>query len=220
MSVGNFLKEAVDADAINHYLRMLAERQLQAEQINMALNDCLQLSKQTSSKVERQEEHIKQLQTQINSVNTELNQLKPRSKVIENPIERFIVDRNGTAIDNATGLMWCRYAIGQKWHNDKAIGDGDKMDWYEAMKIVVFFNQNACSGFSDWRLPSLEELQSIIEKDKSPTINHTAFPNTPREMFWSSSSMINNQHAWFVSFISATWHSDLKSNKNAVRLVR
>ena len=75
MSVENLLKEAVDADAINHYLRLLAERQLQAEQMNMALTDCLQLSKQTSGKVEQQEEQIRQLKTQINSINTELNQL-------------------------------------------------------------------------------------------------------------------------------------------------
>ena len=71
MSVENLLKEAVDADAINDYLRLLAERQLQAEQMNMALTDCLQLSKQTSGKVEQQEEQIRQLKTQINSINSE-----------------------------------------------------------------------------------------------------------------------------------------------------
>ena len=250
MSVENFLKEAVDADAINYYLRLLAERQLQAEQMNMALTDCLQLSKQTSGKVEQQEEQIKQLKTQINSINTELNQLKPektqsnsistelnqlkpRSKVIENTIGRFIVRSDGTATDTSTGLMWCRYAIGQQWYNGEVIGNANKMDWFSAMKIADCFNQqDAFGGFSDWRLPSLEELQSLVKTDKSPSINDTVFPNTPREMFWSSSTpMINinthmmidtNNLASFVYFSSGNSNigNTTKYQTCAVRLVR
>ena len=206
MSVENLLKEAVDADAINDYLRLLAERQLQAEQMNMALTDCLQLSKQTSGKVEQQEEQIRQLKTQINSINTELkqlrpektklnsistelNQLKPRSKVIENTIGRFIVRSDGTATDTSTGLMWRRYAIGQQWYNGEVIGNASTMNWDKAMKIAGFFNQqDACDGFSNWRLPSLKELKSLVERDSS--INQTVFPNTPREKFCNRSPIL------------------------------
>ena len=221
MSVENFLKDVVDTDVINHYLRLLAERQLQAEQTNRDVNNCLQLSKQALLKTEQQETQIKQLTTQINAINTELNQLRQRSKVIENRIESFIVRSDGTASDTVTGLMWCRYSIGQQWKNGFVMGDAIKMDWYEAMKIADFFNeQDVCGGFTDWRLPSFEELKSLVEKDKSPSINQAVFPNTPREVFWSSSIATINNLAWFVYFGSGSINCTAKNSNYAVRLVR
>lgn len=221
MSVENFLKEAVDTDVINDYLRLLAERQLQAERTNMDLNNCLQLSKQALLKTEQQEAQIKQLTIQINTINTELNQLRQRSKVIENRIESFIVRSDGTASDTVTGLMWCRYSIGQQWKNGEVMGDAIKMDWHEAMKIADFFNkQDACGGFTDWRLPSFEELKSLVEKDKNPSINQTVFPNTPRESYWSSSTYIYPNYAMFVYFGFGNGGNDHKNNNRAVRLVR
>lgn len=214
MSVENFLKDAVDADAINHYLRLLAERQLQAEQTNKDLSACLQLSKQALFKVEQQETQIKQLTTQINTINTELNQLRKGSK-------SFVVRSDGTAIDTVTGLMWCRYSIGQRWKNGAVVGDAIKIGWYEAMKISDLFNKHdACGGFTDWRLPSFEELKSLVEKDKSPSINQTVFPNTPREIFWSSSIDTVNNLAWFVYFGSGNCNCATKCSNHAVRLVR
>lgn len=221
MSVENFLKDAIDTDVINHYLRLLAERQLQVEYTNMDLNNCLQLSKQALLKTEQQEAQMKQLKTQINAINIELNQLRQRSKVIENRIETFIVRSDGTASDSVTGLMWCRYSIGQQWQNGEVIGDAIKMDWHEAMKIADFFNkQDACGGFTDWRLPSFEELKSLVEKDKSPSINQAVFPNTPREVFWSSSIASINNLAWFVYFSSGSSNYTTKYGNHAVRLVR
>ena len=42
---------------------------------------------------------------------------------------------------------------------------------------------------SDWRLPSIQELQSLVDYSKSsPSIDHSFFPNTASSGYWSSSS--------------------------------
>jgi hypothetical protein len=162
MSVENFLKDAVDTDAINHYLRLLAERQLQAEQTNKDLSACLQLSKQALLKAEekyakfeqdlnvlaRQQKH--QLEEQkswvadtnihFNQIDRELNESKQWSKIIETCIDRFVARSNGTALDTSTSLIWCRYSIGQHWENGKVLGIAKKMYSNEAMAAVDAFN--------------------------------------------------------------------------------
>ena len=46
---------------------------------------------------------------------------------------------------------------------------------------------NLC-GFSDWRIPSITELQSLLSTNLSPPIDQTWFPNTRFEAFYFSST--------------------------------
>lgn len=221
MTVENFLKDAVDDEAINRYLQLLAERQLNSEQTNIDLNEYLQLSKQTLVKVEQQDIEIRQLKNQIDSINIELNRLRQRSKIIETQIGQFIAREDGTAFDTTTNLTWCRFSIGQRWENASVLDNAIKMNWHDAMEIAKSFNKNdACGGFTDWRLPSHEELKSLVDDDKSPSINQVIFHNTPKEAFWSSSNAIYTNCAMFVNFGFGNGGNDNKSNKCAVRLVR
>ncbi len=54
---------------------------------------------------------------------------------------------DGTVTDNVTGLMWIK-------------DPGEKMTWEQAMQ-----NASRCrtGGYSDWRLPSIKELYSLIQ---------------------------------------------------------
>jgi hypothetical protein len=46
----------------------------------------------------------------------------------------------------------------------------------------------ATLGGTGWRLPTIKELQTIVDESRlSPTIDPTAFPGTPTQLFWSSS---------------------------------
>jgi len=108
-------------------------------------------------------------------------------------IGRFIAYNNGTALDNTTGLTWCRYAIGQSWDSGMTKGDARKMNWNHAVTMIESINSSGSySGFYDWRLPTQHELESIWEQGRKPAINTDVFQKTPYDdfgqFFWSSTS--------------------------------
>ncbi len=153
---------------------------------------------------------------------------KSTSTIEQKQIEKFIVQED-VAIDTETHLMWCRYAVGQNWQAGKVVGEVERMKWDEAMKCAEAFNKNVrCGGFSDWRLPTIDELKSIIDKNHSPTINPTVFPNTPKggffnwnAAFWSSSPYVGDtDYAWFVNFYNGYVNYVSRGNAFPVRLVR
>ena len=72
-------------------------------------------------------------------------------------IGKFIV-QDGVATDTETGLMWLRFAHGQRWKNGTAVGDAQKLNWHEAIEIPEEFNKKGGYGeFTDWRVPNIEE---------------------------------------------------------------
>ncbi len=133
------------------------------------------------------------------------------------PTRDFTDNNNGTVTHKTTGLMWMRCAKGQNWTGSDCIGKAKRYTYAEATAI-----KNSFAGFSDWRLPNIVELQTIVErKNISPAINAIAFPNATNDWFWSSSfSASNSNDAWIVNF--DTGHGNLinKNYDSAVRLVR
>nr|WP_288985917.1 DUF1566 domain-containing protein [uncultured Pseudoalteromonas sp.] len=78
------------------------------------------------------------------------------------------------------------------------------------------------AGYSDWRLPNKNELNSIVEvRCYSPSINGAIFPNTPVSRFWSSSPFAGYSYrAWYVSFSYGHVGNGYKGLDYLVRLVR
>lgn len=67
-----------------------------------------------------------------------------------------------TVIDNNTGLIWRR---GPDTNGDGSITSGDKMTWAQAQKQPAALNAARYGGFSDWRLPTIKELYSLMNFD-------------------------------------------------------
>lgn len=63
-----------------------------------------------------------------------------------------------TITDNATGLMWMK--------NDSETG----LNWKEAL---AYAEGEEFAGYSDWRLPSVKELQSIVDYSRSPSTSNS-----------------------------------------------
>lgn len=77
-------------------------------------------------------------------------------------INDFVNNRDGTISDRATGLMWSQ--------DDS----GEGMNWEDALAWVEQKNSEAHLGYSDWRLPNVKELQSIVDYGRSPDKTQSA----------------------------------------------
>ena len=112
------------------------------------------------------------------------------------PEPRFEV-RGEVVRDRLTGLYWTRKA-------DLAPG---LTTWEEAFSVIAELNRRACGGFSDWRLPNINELESLVDAEHhSPALpqNHPFLE--VREFYWSSTT----------SFYDPLWAWALYLAKGAV----
>jgi hypothetical protein len=75
----------------------------------------------------------------------------------------FTDNGNGTITDNASGLMWMQ--------ND----NGSAVLWEDAL---IYAENYSYAGYSDWRLPDIKELQSILDYSRSPATTSSAAINS------------------------------------------
>ena len=82
-------------------------------------------------------------------------------------------------------------------------------------------NTSALCGYTDWRMPTKEELQGILASSGSPRIDTTWFPNTQASLYWSSSPYVgDSSYAWRVNFSSGSVYYNYRYGSLHVRLVR
>lgn len=156
----------------------------------------------------------------------------------------------GVVKDSRTGLQWMRCSLGQDWDEKSKTCNGNVRDygWQAALDIADKINRaGGYAGVTDWRLPTLRELQSLrycangfhsdtvnseLKDGKdvvpyrcaggylSPTIAQTVFPNTG-SYYWSSTIYsADPYYAWFVLFSDGqNWYFP-RGYQHAVRLVR
>jgi len=102
---------------------------------------------------------------------------------------------SSVTVDNVTGLMWVTNPMTDA-------GFKGPQTWESALtSCTVTLNGMAYAGYTNWRLPNVRELTSIVKygATTAPRINTTAFPNTKTESYWTSTS-ISSTLAWPVYF--------------------
>ncbi|NVK23374.1 MAG: DUF1566 domain-containing protein [Gammaproteobacteria bacterium] len=145
------------------------------------------------------------------------------------PDNRFTLNNDGTVLDKQTGLLWMQCRLGQNWANNDCSDDIVEYNWIDALAAAEDTN---FAGFSDWRLPNIKELASIVELScKNPSINEFIFPNsisidswqTRATEYWTSTPYAikgNNQYSYYIDFGLGEDSEWRRSSEYLVRLVR
>jgi hypothetical protein len=141
---------------------------------------------------------------------------------------------DGTITDNNTGLMWAKQD-----NNVDPLHDMDTVyTWANAFAVhIAGLNAAAFAGHTDWRLPNVKELQSIVNyQNHSPAVSSEFNSNcsvnvnvltgscTAGANYWASSSYVNQLSnpalAWIVDFLNGFVFPGGKNNLSRVRAVR
>ena len=134
------------------------------------------------------------------------------------PDNRFTVSGD-TVTDNKTQLMWKLCLQGQS--GASCSGSAGAYNWSSALQQA---RDDTSASYSDWRVPNINELRSIIEiRCVGPSINATIFPQQLNALVWSASpyaSASNASVSWIVDFNSSLAGSNNRASSTYVRLVR
>ncbi len=127
-----------------------------------------------------------------------------------------------TVTDQETTLSWMRCAVGQQWDGKSCLGQAQTVDWQDAMAMVEQANSHKIGGHSDWRMPMVPELASIVERQCfNPRMNTTVFPGASSEVFWSSMEKKGTKnYVYTLDFGGGQAVASDKQRLGAVRLVR
>jgi Protein of unknown function (DUF1566) len=166
-----------------------------------------------------------------------------------NPPSYTKLDNNGIALpnsaitwamvkDNVTGLIW------ENKTDDGGIHDKDNTyTWCDTNSETNGGNPGVCGGggtptdteafiqalnaakyggYSNWRVPTVKELRSIVDfSQTNPSIDTTFFPGTVSSDYWSSSTYaFYRDLAWIVQFNDDQFGYENKSHSYYVRAVR
>jgi len=121
-------------------------------------------------------------------------------------IESGLIDKeDGTIFDVNTKLLWQQISL------DKTFTWNDANRYCESLTLAEH---------DDWRLPTKEELETLINKKYSSTIDPIF--KCKSGWYWSSSTLVSLLGvAWFVSFdVGFVSHVISKDDGSFVRAVR
>lgn len=127
----------------------------------------------------------------------------------------------------STGLVWKRCREGQLWENEACTEKPDFITWKVALSYPGTVNASGgYGGFTDWRLPNLKELMSIVEEGcYNPAFNESIFfVSQYTEDAWSSTANLDFEgegRAWQARYDFGSPHLRLRTDSvSGVRLVR
>ncbi len=110
------------------------------------------------------------------------------------------------------------FSIDDSVENEKTVIDNNTgLEWQQTFSS---YSENYCEDLiygshNDWRLPTILELQTIVDNGKAtPAIDTAYFPNTPSANFWTSSwsysvSTSGGPHdPWQMDYTAMYWRVD------------
>lgn len=129
--------------------------------------------------------------------------------------EHHFLKNGDIVMDQGTGLMW---------ENDANVSDRGKVrTWTEALD---YCENLTLGGYTDWRLPNINELRSIVDYSRTFPAIHPIFSiyfeeDINNSVYWSSTSYSELPgHAYIIVFDVGNVYFGAKSGQQFVRCVR
>ncbi|MDM8541972.1 DUF1566 domain-containing protein [Desulfococcaceae bacterium HSG9] len=119
----------------------------------------------------------------------------------------FQDNNNGTVTDRKTGLMW------------QQSGSDNLMQYKDTDDYVRRLNNKGLAGYNDWRLATIEELASLLERQEINGRYIDPVFDKKQWKCWSADKYGSSGLAWFVNFYYGTVYNYL-GHFFYVRLVR
>ncbi len=112
---------------------------------------------------------------------------------------QFVDLGNGTLYHTTTKLIWSKK------------GNEQRITWYAADDYIKRLNQQAYLGFRDWRMPTKDELITLVRYARSlgygsgpktiaDFLNKEGFSNITAARYWTSTVSSHFSLAWDISF--------------------
>jgi hypothetical protein len=98
----------------------------------------------------------------------------------------FVNNGDGTITDRTTGLMW-----------EKG-GSSSAMRYWSAKRYVSRLNKEKSGGYNDWRIPTTEELASLLECDRNNRALYIAPLFDVRQKAYWTSDTVPTAHAGLI----------------------
>ncbi|MCX7074568.1 MAG: DUF1566 domain-containing protein [Methylococcales bacterium] len=116
--------------------------------------------------------------------------------------------------DNVTGFLW---------EVKTAQNQNERYSFSNTDKFVQEKNNEKLCGVTNWRLPDIHELQSIVDYSvpfPNPTIDLNFFPNSTNQIYWSVTPYAKNPNdVWGIYFDDGRVYEQDKNTQAAIRLV-
>ena len=132
----------------------------------------------------------------------------------------YIDNADGTVTDTMLNLIWQN-----NYSDNKGYADNRMIPDLDQTKALEYCEDINLTGFTDWRLPTMRELASLVDYSVArpdPTID-PIFITTTREngMYWTGTTYApNTTKSWFVRFGANGVNRRPKPDTYSVRCVR
>ncbi len=168
------------------------------------------------------------------TITTNMRATTPVSRFNLTGLDTSTTANGGWVADRATNLMWLICPVGFDWEVTEGFGTcqwtgsepAQAKTASEAQAAIDAANTATYLGYSNWRLPSIKELTSIVERAcNNPTVNIRVFGSAlasySSRRYWSATvDATASGQMWIVDFDDGLTDSVAGTLSNMVRMVR
>jgi hypothetical protein len=110
-------------------------------------------------------------------------------------VNGFIDNNDGTVTDRATGLMW------------EKSGSSSRLSNRGAKEYINKLNKQRVAGYRDWRMPTVEELASLLVRKKSNGVHINPVFDHKQTLCWTIDRCESQSWSWY----KGAWLIDFKN---------